>query len=81
MDSNLATTALTRGLKALIAAEPQITLYDTITGDGDCGFGLKRGADGMFQIPISFTSIFLPSNTSYHATTNFVSSYPQVHLR
>ena len=52
MDSNLATTALTRGLKALIAAEPQITLYDTITGDGDCGFGLKRGADGMLQIPI-----------------------------
>jgi dihydroxyacetone kinase len=30
----------------VIKAEPDITNYDTIVGDGDCGIGLKRGADG-----------------------------------
>jgi dihydroxyacetone kinase len=39
-------TALTSGLKRLIKAEPDITNYDTIVGDGDCGIGLKKGADG-----------------------------------
>lgn len=38
--------ALTTGLENLIAAEPLITHYDTIVGDGDCGVCLKRGARG-----------------------------------
>lgn len=29
---------------ALIAAEPQLTAYDSICGDGDCGLVLKKGA-------------------------------------
>lgn len=29
----------------VIAAEPDVTHYDTIVGDGDCGVGLKRGAE------------------------------------
>jgi dihydroxyacetone kinase len=33
-------------LRRLIKAEPEITKYDTIVGDGDCGVGLKRGAEG-----------------------------------
>jgi hypothetical protein len=33
------------GLNRLIAAEPDVTKYDTIVGDGDCGIGLKRGAE------------------------------------
>ena len=37
---------LTAGLQRLIAAEPDVTRYDTVVGDGDCGIGLKRGADG-----------------------------------
>jgi dihydroxyacetone kinase len=41
-----ARTALTTGLNRLIKAEPDITNYDTIAGDGDCGIGLKRGATG-----------------------------------
>jgi dihydroxyacetone kinase len=39
-------TALTIALHMLIKAEPDITNYDTIVGDGDCGICLKRGADG-----------------------------------
>jgi dihydroxyacetone kinase len=33
-------------LERVIAAEPEVTKYDTIVGDGDCGIGLKRGAEG-----------------------------------
>lgn len=39
--------ALTNALERVIAAEPEITRYDTVVGDGDCGIGLKRGAEGM----------------------------------
>lgn len=41
-----AKAALTVALKKLIAAEPDVTNYDTIVGDGDCGIGLQRGAEG-----------------------------------
>lgn len=37
---------MTNGLEKLITAEPDVTKYDTIVGDGDCGIGLKRGAEG-----------------------------------
>ena len=40
---------LTSGLKRLIASEASITHYDTITGDGDCGTGLKRGAEAILS--------------------------------
>jgi dihydroxyacetone kinase len=43
---DLAKTALITGLEHAIAAEAEITKYDTIVGDGDCGIGLKRGAEG-----------------------------------
>lgn len=33
------------GLSAIIAAESEITKYDDIVGDGDCGTTLKRGAE------------------------------------
>lgn len=38
---------LEAGLKALIDSEPEVTSYDDIVGDGDCGTTLKRGAEGM----------------------------------
>lgn len=47
VDPELAKSALTIALNRLIAAEPDITNYDTIVGDGDCGIGLKRGAEGQ----------------------------------
>ena len=34
--------------KALVDAEPDITKYDTIAGDGDCGQCLKAGSQGEF---------------------------------
>lgn len=46
VDFGLAKSALSTALHRLIAAEPDITNYDTIVGDGDCGIGLKRGAEG-----------------------------------
>ncbi|OGE53142.1 hypothetical protein PENARI_c008G07730 [Penicillium arizonense] len=38
---------LSSGLSRVIAAEKEITRYDTIVGDGDCGIGLKRGAEAI----------------------------------
>jgi len=46
MDVATAKVALTTALERVISAEPEITRYDTIVGDGDCGIGLKRGAEG-----------------------------------
>lgn len=46
MDPKHATSALTSALERVIAAEPEVTKYDTVVGDGDCGIGLKRGAEG-----------------------------------
>ena len=47
VDSVVAKAALTSALNRVIAAEPDVTNYDTIVGDGDCGIGLKRGAEGV----------------------------------
>lgn len=49
VDYALTKSALTTALNRLIAAEPDITRYDTIVGDGDCGIGLARGAEGKLQ--------------------------------
>lgn len=49
IDPALATKALKVGLEKLIKAEPEVTRYDTVVGDGDCGIGLKRGAEGILQ--------------------------------
>ncbi|KAF5559226.1 dihydroxyacetone kinase [Fusarium mexicanum] len=48
-DAVLATDALVSGLRRLIKAETEITRYDTIVGDGDCGIGLKRGAEAVLH--------------------------------
>lgn len=47
MDPAVLKKVLGAGLKRVIAAEPQVTRYDTIVGDGDCGVGLKRGAEAV----------------------------------
>ncbi|KAI9718071.1 MAG: hypothetical protein M1812_004329 [Candelaria pacifica] len=49
VDPDLVRKALTKGLERLIAAEPDVTNYDTIAGDGDCGIGLKRGAEAILK--------------------------------
>lgn len=34
----------------MIAAEPEVTRFDTVVGDGDCGVGLKRGAEAVLSL-------------------------------
>ncbi len=46
----MARKALESGLHRLIAAEPDVTKYDDIVGDGDCGTGLKRGAEAILEM-------------------------------
>ena len=41
---------LTSALQHLIAAEPDVTKFDSIVGDGDCGIGLKRGAEAILKM-------------------------------
>lgn len=48
-DSKLFLPALESALKSVIAAEPEITRYDTIAGDGDAGLTLKAGAQGILD--------------------------------
>ncbi|KAL1956018.1 hypothetical protein VTO42DRAFT_7833 [Malbranchea cinnamomea] len=47
VDTALFKKILTSGLNRLIAAEHLVTRYDTVVGDGDCGSGLKRGAEAV----------------------------------
>jgi len=49
IDPQVATKALTTALQTVIAAEADITRYDTVVGDGDCGIGLKRGAEAILS--------------------------------
>ncbi|KAF5630907.1 dihydroxyacetone kinase [Fusarium sp. NRRL 52700] len=48
-DPSTAQAVLKKGLQKVIAAEPEVTHYDTIVGDGDCGIGLKRGAEAILK--------------------------------
>jgi dihydroxyacetone kinase len=50
---NFATTAhqcVQSVAQQLIAAEPLLTKYDTIVGDGDCGITMKRGATAVLEL-------------------------------
>lgn len=62
VDATTFTEALTSGLEALIAVEPEVTRFDTVVGDGDCGIGLKRGAEGMLP-PLVFNYCHTDGNS------------------
>ncbi|OJD28306.1 dihydroxyacetone kinase [Blastomyces percursus] len=49
LDPSILKQVLTSGLNRVIDAEPLVTKYDTIVGDGDCGIGLKRGAEAILS--------------------------------
>lgn len=49
IDSGVTRRIIDSGLHRLIAAEPEVTRYDTIVGDGDCGTGMKRGAEAILS--------------------------------
>lgn len=42
--------ALKSGLQRLVARESDITKFDTVIGDGDCGTELKRGANAILSM-------------------------------
>ncbi|KAI5461373.1 Dak1 domain-containing protein [Mariannaea sp. PMI_226] len=48
-DAPTAQATLKNALEKVIEAEPDVTRYDTIVGDGDCGIGLKRGAEAILK--------------------------------
>ncbi|GAA6061035.1 hypothetical protein JCM10212_004609 [Sporobolomyces blumeae] len=48
-DSKVFLASIENALKKVIAAEPEITKYDTIAGDGDAGLTLKAGAEGILD--------------------------------
>ena len=50
VDPILLKRALFSGLKRLVAAESEITKFDTTVGDGDCGTVLKRGALSVLKM-------------------------------
>ncbi|KAJ5098577.1 Dihydroxyacetone kinase 1 [Penicillium argentinense] len=50
LDSAVVKKILGAGLKRVIEAEPEVTRFDTIVGDGDCGIGLKRGAEAIQEL-------------------------------
>jgi dihydroxyacetone kinase len=50
LDPTILKKALGSALKRVIAAEALVTRYDTIVGDGDCGVGLKRGAEAVLAL-------------------------------
>lgn len=59
MDTNVVKERLSLALERVIAAEPEVTRYDTVVGDGDCGIGLKRGAEGKRPTdPSTMTTYF-----------------------
>lgn len=49
LDPKKAHQALKAGLEKMMAIEAEVTRYDTIVGDGDCGIGLKRGAEAVLK--------------------------------
>ncbi|KAI5460415.1 Dak1 domain-containing protein [Mariannaea sp. PMI_226] len=49
LDPTATKRALENALRRVILAEPEVTKYDTIVGDGDCGVGLKRGAEVLLD--------------------------------
>ncbi|EZG11258.1 dihydroxyacetone kinase [Trichophyton rubrum CBS 735.88] len=49
LDPAILKKVLSSGLDRVIKAEPLVTRYDTIVGDGDCGIGLQRGAEAILK--------------------------------
>lgn len=49
LNKALFTRMIQNGASALIKAEPQITKYDTVAGDGDCGETLVNGANAVVK--------------------------------
>ncbi|PYI16343.1 dihydroxyacetone kinase [Aspergillus japonicus CBS 114.51] len=71
LDVNILKKVLSSALKRVIAAEPETTRFDTIVGDGDCGVGLKRGAEAVTALLESASSNL--TDDVVHAVNRIVS--------
>lgn len=49
VDFSLFEKSVIAGCQSVVEAEPEITRYDTIAGDGDCGLCLKAMAEGIIK--------------------------------
>ncbi|GAO51173.1 dihydroxyacetone kinase Dak1 [Saitoella complicata NRRL Y-17804] len=56
LDPRKLISALRAGAQALLKAEPEITHFDTIAGDGDCGHTLCLGANSLLALSSSAES-------------------------
>ncbi|RFU27276.1 hypothetical protein B7463_g9065, partial [Scytalidium lignicola] len=50
VDPELLKSVLSAGLERVIAAEPEVTRFDTVVGDGDAGITLERGASAILKM-------------------------------
>ncbi|KAK9236020.1 Dak1 domain-containing protein [Lipomyces kononenkoae] len=48
----------------VIAAEPLITQYDTVVGDGDCGYTMRRAAEAVLSFVTSSSDVISPTVTT-----------------
>ncbi|CAG8075177.1 unnamed protein product [Penicillium salamii] len=69
LDPSIIQKVLGAGLERVIRAEADVTRYDTIVGDGDCGIGLKRGAEAILA---------LLNNTSAPITSDLLSTVARI---
>lgn len=66
-------SSLRSGLDKLISCEAEVTRYDSIVGDGDCGVGLKRGAEGIIRY-LEEDDVTADALSSLSAIANIVES-------
>lgn len=80
VDPELFKSELSAGLDRMVSAEPDVTRFDTVVGDGDCGIGLKRGAEGKTVSPIDhhlLTATSCTQNAINHQALRRHSPRPQ----
>ncbi|KAL8842119.1 MAG: hypothetical protein Q9176_002811 [Flavoplaca citrina] len=73
LDPSMLKSSLRSGLDKLISCEAEVTRYDSIVGDGDCGVGLKRGAEGIIRY-LEEDDVTADALSSLSAIANIVES-------
>ncbi|KAL8882818.1 MAG: hypothetical protein Q9198_000250 [Flavoplaca austrocitrina] len=73
LDPSVLKSSLRSGLDKLISCEAEVTRYDSIVGDGDCGVGLKRGAQGIIRY-LEEDDVTADALSSLSAIANIVES-------
>jgi dihydroxyacetone kinase len=81
LDCNLeeVTRRLRAGLKAVIAAESEVTKYDSVVGDGDCGPASKRGAEGKLIILHDSNGLWILIDSGRHTSVTHGIAISQHH--